>query len=260
MANAPTAHRSSDGLLNMHSLAPKSALDPSSNQRFSTERASLLRVPTDSGTSELLNTSAVSSALAELAASLRWSSKFPEGAHMTRARSGALSRRLSGIGMLEDGEQRSHIHSRRQSTLAVDQSNDIGDLGMQKLMPPERGSVSSATSRSSGRLSTGWTRRLGTKLRPGFVPDAETRQGLRFLAKTRHEIEAEDNGTFFGYYDHGSDGQLLAQPGFGAGSSNRFSGRRAKWNTFKLVLIVSILLVSKERASFQIACSPVSLH
>ncbi|KDN45967.1 hypothetical protein K437DRAFT_223871 [Tilletiaria anomala UBC 951] len=89
------------------------------------------------------------------------------------------------------------------------------------------------TQRISQRFSSGRRTRYG-------VPIAETREGLRFLAKSRHEIEAENAGTL---YDIGDRNVAFVDPGAGFSSSHVPEGRRAQWNTFKIILVISILTV-----------------
>ena len=176
-------------------------------------------MPAGDSSNVLLSTFSVSNALSDLAASLRWSSKFPEGAHMTRARSGALSRRLSAFSTMDEKKDGSSMF-------------DEGDLGrvnqLGYLDPhPRHDSVNRRGKKEQ-------------KDNQKLFPDAETREGLRFLAKARHEVESEDASSLLDYGDR----DALADAIFPTQFSNATTFRKAKWNSFKIVLFVSILTVS----------------
>lgn len=224
---------------------PRSALSATSSSSMSqanVARATLsphsransfITAPVTSGsvagtsTYSLVAPSTASTALAEMGASLRWSQKFPEGTHMSRARSSRLS--VAGLAGGLPAARMSGIWSEKEK----EKDKGYGDDGLQiptltyndagsddyadETKPSRRGSIM----RSLGRRRSNTSR----------IQSAETRNALRFLAKRREDVD-----------DDSPDGQAR-MGGVGAPLCQE-EERVAKWNTFKWVLFISVIVVS----------------
>jgi hypothetical protein len=176
------------------------------------------RAPSSLSFASLLAPSHASSALADVGASLRWSQKFPEGAHMSRARSSRLSMPVLAPSASTQGGRRGSMWSFGEKE--KDAGTTIPTLSYDAASEDEDDWGHKPHSRRKSRTSL-----------------AETRNGLRFLALKREEVEIEDDASFVSTLRPEKEGvgQPLCQE----------TERKARWNTFKWVLFISVIVVSE---------------
>ncbi|KAL9936570.1 hypothetical protein V8E36_004638 [Tilletia maclaganii] len=130
----------------------------------------------------LLSAASASSALSELSESLRWAQKFPEGKHLSRARSSMISM----LGKDKDSKEKSAA-----ADVAV-----LSALGYSGAAAPAE-SPSPNIRNSRSRLSALSLNGILKAPRAWRSEEenqtiSETRSGLRFLAKRREEVEEEE--------------------------------------------------------------------
>lgn len=145
-------------------------------------------------TDSMLSAASAATTLSELGESLRWAHKFPEGRHMSRAMSRASmigGRRISGL-------------------------------------PPGSANASASTLPTLGYSAGGSV--AASRASFGSRALAETRNGLRFLAKRRRDVDE----------DLDAHDALVERPD----ADQNEVPRPAKWNKFKWILFISVLVVS----------------
>ncbi|CAD6888041.1 unnamed protein product [Tilletia laevis] len=217
----------------------------------------------------LLSAASASSALSELSESLRWAQKFPEGKHLSRARSSVVS-----LGLKDKDKS---------------MGGGGGGGGEVEIMPtlgyagaPGSGSIRNSRSRLSilslnGLL--GAPRAWRSEEQNQTLND--TRSGLRFLAKRREEVEEADydlNASFAPHARHPNEvdeyGEDEGEWEDDMGGRKRFVGslpsqhsmppmtslstehsmpqiegfpepppRQPRWNIFKWVLFISTIVI-----------------
>lgn len=197
---------------------PNNQLNPSNSNLSFNSSNKPFSVSLNASHSSLLSTNSVQSALSELGASLRWSQKFPEGKHMSRAKSrkSLLNLSSSSTGVGENGLERG------KSTISF--GNDVNPSN--ERAPGSNfgiGVGSSSSSSFSGGGGGGLNRRPSSRMKL-----SEMRNGLRFLAKDK--LQVLDDG----------DDQIRERNGF---QDVDDVGRRAKWNNFKICLFISVVIL-----------------
>ncbi|KAE8258502.1 hypothetical protein A4X13_0g1648 [Tilletia indica] len=241
---------------------PHEHLQPHGNTAGSSPMSGIDNRPTS-----LLSAASASSALSELSESLRWAQKFPEGKHLSRARSSVVS-------------------------LGKDKDKDKGMSGggEMEIVPtlgyagaPGSGNIRNSRSRLSALSLNGL---LGAPRAWRSEEENqtlnETRSGLRFLAKRREEVEEAEydlNASFAPHARHqnGDEDEYGDDDGMWEdemGGPKRFVGsipsqhsmpqmdshssshsmpqiegfpepppRKARWNIFKWVLFISTIVI-----------------